>query len=106
MRTVGSLRRQNYPGNDSQAGPLCRWRLHNGPDFHDMSRSTPLLGTASNLARRSRPSGRGTGCFDREEREPAHDCTTIDCGSERQEVAWTSTNASRRTEDWGTSTPL
>ena len=49
MRTVGSLRRQNYPGNDSQAGPLCRWRLHNGPDFHDMSRSTRLLGTASNV---------------------------------------------------------
>lgn len=49
---------------------------------------------------------RETGYFGREASEPAHGCTATDSGSEHLGVAWTSTNAIRRTEDWDLSTQL
>ena len=38
--------------------------------------------------------------------EPVRDYKTIDCGNGRLEVAWTSTNATRRTGSSGTSTAV
>jgi len=34
-RTGRSFRQQNIRVTNSQAGPLCRWLLHNGPVFLD-----------------------------------------------------------------------
>jgi hypothetical protein len=53
-----------------------------------------------------RPIDRETGYFGREACEPEHGCMATDCGSEHLGVAWTSTNAIRRTEDWDLSTQL
>ena len=43
--TGGTFRRQNIR-NKYQAGPLCRWLLHNGPVFHvrtDRHQTSPLI---------------------------------------------------------------
>jgi hypothetical protein len=42
-RTGGHFRRQNIRTTNSQAGPLCRWLLHNGPAFRwDLTKRSAL----------------------------------------------------------------